>query len=276
MTSLAELAPEFAHTIVEAVRREYPNVPRHVMTGPDDTATPRQLHPAFYGCFDWHSAVEMHWALVVLLPDLAEPVRARAERVLDEHLTEENLAVEAAYLRDHAGFERPYGWGWALALADAADGTRWAAPLASLAAVATEGFAGWLPRSQRQMLPRLRPKSGLVGAPLMGVTFGLGWTPCLGPTLATVQTLAFTEASAGRGATLAAVYAAGLGLPFIAVGLGMRRALTATQWARGHTVGIKRAGAVMLITTGLLLATGVWDHLMRGLQSTISGYTTVL
>ena len=137
-------------------------------------------------------------------------------------------------------------------------------------------FAGWLPRSQRQMLPRLRPKSGLVGAPLMGVTFGLGWTPCLGPTLATVQTLAFTEASAGRGATLAAVYAAGLGLPFIAVGLGMRRALTATQWARRHTVGIKRAGAVMLITTGLLLATGVWDHLMRGLQSTISGYTTVL
>jgi hypothetical protein len=147
MTSLAELAPGFAHTIAEAVRREYPNAPRHVMRGPDDTATPRQLHPAFYGCFDWHSAVEMHWALVVLLPDLDEPVRAQAERVLDEHLTEENLAVEAAYLRDHAGFERPYGWGWALALADAADGTRWAAPLAPLAAVVTEGFLDWLRRS---------------------------------------------------------------------------------------------------------------------------------
>ncbi|WP_308121576.1 cytochrome c biogenesis CcdA family protein [Actinotalea ferrariae] len=137
-------------------------------------------------------------------------------------------------------------------------------------------FAGWLPRSQLQLLPRLRPKTGLMGAPLMGVTFGLGWTPCLGPTLATVQTLAFTEASAGRGAALAAVYAAGLGLPFIAVGLGMRRALTATGWARRHTVAIKRAGAVMLIATGLLLATGVWDHIMRALQSTISGYSTVL
>ncbi|WP_286968248.1 MULTISPECIES: cytochrome c biogenesis CcdA family protein [Arsenicicoccus] len=137
-------------------------------------------------------------------------------------------------------------------------------------------FAGWLPGTQRQLLPRLRPKSGLVGAPLMGVTFGLGWTPCLGPTLATVQTLAFTEASAGRGATLAGVYAAGLGVPFIAVGLGMRRALTMTTWARRHTRVIKQVGAVMLIGTGLLLATGVWDHIMRAMQSTISGYTTVL
>ncbi|WP_307844418.1 cytochrome c biogenesis CcdA family protein [Actinotalea solisilvae] len=137
-------------------------------------------------------------------------------------------------------------------------------------------FAGWLPRFQRQLLPQLRPKAGLVGAPLMGVTFGLGWTPCLGPTLATVQTLAFTEASAARGAALAGVYAAGLGLPFIVVGLGMRRALTATAWARRHTVGIKRAGAVMLISTGVLLATGVWDQLMQDLQSTISGYSTVL
>jgi len=137
-------------------------------------------------------------------------------------------------------------------------------------------FAGWLPGSQRQLLPRLRPTSGLLGAPLMGVTFGLGWTPCLGPTLATVQTLAFTEAGAGRGAALAGVYAAGLGLPFVAVGLGMRRALTVTSWARRHAVAIKRAGAVMLIATGLLLATGVWDQLMRVLQPTIAGYTTVL
>ncbi|MEZ5201603.1 MAG: DUF2891 domain-containing protein [Micropruina glycogenica] len=145
--TLLELAPEFVRTIVGAVRREYPNAPRHVMTGPHDTGTPAQLHPAFYGCFDWHSAVEMHWALLVLLPDLPEAARTEAETVLDEHLTAENLAVEAAYLREQAGFERPYGWGWALALADAAEGTRWARALAPLAAVVTDGFIEWLPRS---------------------------------------------------------------------------------------------------------------------------------
>ena len=147
MTALAELAPGFARTIVDAVRREYPNAPRHVMTGPDDITSPRQLHPAFYGCFDWHSAVEMHWALVVLLPGLEGADRRAAELVLDEHLTVANLAIERAYLREHPGFERPYGRGWALALADAATGTRWAAPLDALAAEVADGFVAWLPRS---------------------------------------------------------------------------------------------------------------------------------
>ncbi len=144
MTDLAGLAPGFASTIIEAVRKEYPNAPRHVMTAPDDHATPRQLHPAFYGCFDWHSAVEMHWALVRLLPLLPADQRAAAEQVLDEHLTFPNLSVEENYLRSHPGFERPYGWGWVLALAEAVDGTRWAAPLTGLAEVVTDGFVEWL------------------------------------------------------------------------------------------------------------------------------------
>lgn len=143
--TLPELAPRLAATIVEAVQREYPNAPRHVMTGPDDLATPRQLHPAFYGCFDWHSAVEMHWALVVLLPLLAE--RAEAERVLDAHLSGPNLAVEASYLAANPGFERPYGWGWALALAEACADTRWADAVAPLAAQVTASLIDWLPRS---------------------------------------------------------------------------------------------------------------------------------
>lgn len=147
MSVLHGLAPAFVRTIVAAVRREYPNAPRHVMTGPDDTATPRQLHPAFYGCFDWHSAVEMHWALILLLPELDAGDRRAAEEVLDEHLTEAKLAVERQYLIDHPGFERPYGWGWALALADAAAGTRWEVPLQPLAATVTEAFVRWLPRS---------------------------------------------------------------------------------------------------------------------------------
>lgn len=147
MTALAELAGGLADTIIAAVRREYPNAPRHVLTGPDDLATPSQLHPAFYGCFDWHSAVEMHWALVVLLPELGPDQTAAAERVLDEHLSEQRLAVEAAYLLAHPGFERPYGWGWVLALAEAVAGTRWAEPMAGLAEVVTVGFVDWLPRA---------------------------------------------------------------------------------------------------------------------------------
>ena len=144
---LHQLGAQVAPTIIEALRREYPNAPRHVMTGPDDTPTPRAIHPAFYGCFDWHSAVEMHWALMLLLPELDDAGRAAAEAVLDEHLTEENLLAEADYLRSQPGFERPYGWGWVLALADAADGTRWSMPLAPLAAQVAAGFLGWLPRS---------------------------------------------------------------------------------------------------------------------------------
>jgi len=147
VSGLAELAEGFATTIIAGVRREYPNAPRHVLTGPDDLATPRELHPAFYGCFDWHSAVEMHWALVVLLPHLGADLRTAAEQVLDEHLSEAGLAVEAAYLEAHPGFERPYGWGWLLALADAVQGSRWAEPVAALAGVVTDGFVGWLPRS---------------------------------------------------------------------------------------------------------------------------------
>lgn len=163
MTVLHELAPAFAATICDAVRREYPNAPRHVMIGPDDTPTPRAIHPAFYGCFDWHSAVEMHWALVLLLPDLDGAAHVRAERVLDEHLTEPNLAAEAAYLRQHPGFERPYGWGWLLALADAAHDTRWAEPLAELAATVSDGLVAWLTRSP---LPNRQGTHGNTAFPL--------------------------------------------------------------------------------------------------------------
>src|SRR5215813_7307518 len=85
--ALRDVADRYAATIVQAVRREYPNDLRHPMTGPEDRPTPREIHPAFYGCFDWHSAVEMHWALVRLLhtvPDAFDTAAARA--VLNAHL----------------------------------------------------------------------------------------------------------------------------------------------------------------------------------------------
>jgi hypothetical protein len=149
--ALRDVAAGYATTIVEAVRREYPNDLRHLMTGPDDRPTPREIHPAFYGCFDWHSCVEMHWALVRLLrltPDAlpAEAVRA----VLDEHLTAEALATEAAYFADHPGFKRPYGWGWALTLAhelstwDDPAAPRWAANIGPLADIIAALFVAWL------------------------------------------------------------------------------------------------------------------------------------
>lgn len=146
---LAEQAPQLALTIAGAVRREYPNAPQYVLTGPGEIVSPRTVHPAFYGCFDWHSAVAMHWALLRLLPHLDGPERGRAEQLLDEHLTPANLRAETDHLVAHPAFERPYGWGWALALADAAGSTRWADAVRPLADRVTDGLLRWLPASPR-------------------------------------------------------------------------------------------------------------------------------
>jgi hypothetical protein len=154
LPGLADVAAGYAETVVAAVRREYPNGLRHVLTDADDRPTPRQVHPAFYGCFDWHSAVEMHWALVRMLHECPWAVPAGEVRaVLDEHLRADALAAEAQYVTDNPGWERPYGWGWVLALADELagwddpDAARWAANLAPLTEVVTQGFIDWLPRT---------------------------------------------------------------------------------------------------------------------------------
>ena len=123
-------------------------------------------------------------------------------------------------------------------------------------------FLGRIPGLQREKRLHLSPVGGLAGAPLLGVTFGLGWTPCIGPALAAVQTLAFTQASAARGTALSVAYALGLGLPFVAVGLGLRRAAGALGWVRTHREAVTRTGGLLLVVTGVLLATGVWDWMM--------------
>jgi hypothetical protein len=154
LRALRDISERYAATIIGAVQREYPNDLRHLMTGPDDRPTPREIHPAFYGCFDWHSAVEMHWALVRLLrltPDV--PLSGDIRTVLNDHLTAEALATEAAYFGDHPGFKRPYGWGWTLMLAhelstwDDPDAQRWSANLRPLADTVTDLFVTWLPRA---------------------------------------------------------------------------------------------------------------------------------
>ena len=130
-----------------------------------------------------------------------------------------------------------------------------------------ERWGGWLQRDARV---HYRPTVGLVGAPLLGVLFGVGWTPCVGPTLSAVQSLAFTQASAGRGAFLSAAYCLGLGLPFILAALAFRRAMTAFGWIKRHYTAVTRFGGGMLILVGLALVTGLWDQAIRQMQDWVA------
>jgi cytochrome c-type biogenesis protein len=137
-------------------------------------------------------------------------------------------------------------------------------------------FLGLVPGAQREWRLHRTPALGVWGAPLLGVLFGLGWTPCIGPTLGAVQTLAFTEASAARGALLSAFYCLGLGLPFVVVGLLFRRALGAIGWVRRHSAGVMRIGGALLVAIGVLLVTGTWDELTIGLRSWAGGFGVFL
>ena len=128
-------------------------------------------------------------------------------------------------------------------------------------------FLGWLPLLQRTKKLSVRPAAGLAGAPLLGIVFGLGWTPCLGPTLAAVYSLALTEATAARGAVLGVAYCLGLGVPFVLVALGARWALGATGFLRRHARTVTRIGGAVLVVVGLLLLTGAWAEVMSWLRS---------
>ncbi|WP_326774617.1 cytochrome c biogenesis CcdA family protein [Streptomyces sp. NBC_01445] len=133
------------------------------------------------------------------------------------------------------------------------------------------GMMPWL--TQREFRFHKRPVTGLIGAPVLGALFGIGWTPCIGPTLASVTALSFNEASAGRGAILTVAYCAGLGVPFVLAAVAFRKALGAFGWVKKHYAWVMRIGGIMMIFTGVLLLTGAWDTLVQQMQSWSNGFT---
>lgn len=151
---LRHRANAYARVALACVTREYPVMPYFVATGPGPYPTHRALHPAFYGAYDWHSCVEMHWAAVRLLRRFPDHVPAAQIRTtLDDLLTPENLATETRFFADpnHRTLERPYGWAWYLTLThelatwDDPDAHRWAATLAPLADLLATNLVAWLP-----------------------------------------------------------------------------------------------------------------------------------
>jgi hypothetical protein len=175
-TLTSERAAAFADIALANVVREFPNKMDHVMGAADDVQSPRDLHPAFYGSFDWHSCVHMHWLLARvrrLHPGL--PQRGAIEALFGAHFTPANIAAECAYLARPAsrGFERTYGWAWLLELAtelrrgDDAGSRRWADALEPLADAFVQRYLDYLPRQHHPL------RAGVHSNSAFGLVFAL-------------------------------------------------------------------------------------------------------
>lgn len=151
-----EIASSLAEIPTQGICREYPNKLDHVIGGPGDLKSPRELHPAFYGCFDWHSAVHSHWMLIHLIKRFELRIEPKIRSLLRINLTEEHLRAEADYFAEpyRQSFERPYGWAWLLKLAqeihqwDDKDGKGWSEGLRPLETAIAARFCDFLNRQQ--------------------------------------------------------------------------------------------------------------------------------
>ena len=137
-------------------------------------------------------------------------------------------------------------------------------------------FVGALGPLQRRVAPAWRPSTGLIGAPVLGVVFALGWTPCIGPTLVAVQSLALTSGSMGASVLLATCYSLGLGIPFVLIAVGFGWATRAVAVLRRHIRVVNLAGGGLLILLGVLMVTGAWASMVSGMQTWIGTYVPAI
>jgi Protein of unknown function (DUF2891) len=176
-------ASHFAALALKCVSREFPNKPEHVINNASEVSSPKVLHPAFYGCYDWHSSVHGHWMLVRLLkvfPNLPESAQVRA--ALGANLTAENIRAEVAYMKqaNRQSFERTYGWAWALKLAeelhswDDADGKKWSENLQPLSETLTKSYLNFLPKQTYPIRTGVHPNTAF------GLAFALDYAKAVG------------------------------------------------------------------------------------------------
>jgi hypothetical protein len=176
-------ASRFASLALKCISREYPNKPEHVMNNSRDVDNPKKLHPAFYGCFDWHSSVHGHWMLVRLLrtfPNLPEAAQIR--KAIDANLKAENIAGEVVYLKqpNRQSFERTYGWAWLLKLAeelslwDDSDGKRWSRELQPLVDALVNQYITFLPKQTYPIRTGVHPNTAF------GLAFAIDYAKTAG------------------------------------------------------------------------------------------------
>jgi cytochrome c-type biogenesis protein len=137
-------------------------------------------------------------------------------------------------------------------------------------------FIGQFTFLQRTVRPSWTVATGLGGAPLLGIVFGLAWAPCVGPTLATVLGMSLSGGSASRGVILGVAYSLGLGIPFLLVALGLGWVTGSVAWMKRHIRAINIAGGAMLILVGLLMVSGVWQLVMSSFGSVVEGFEPAL